>query len=104
MNFVVRSIMVLAVGYAGSQDSVLFRDPSAHQTRFVSVEPVVQLEVLDWGGNGRPVVFLAGYNTAHVYDEIAPKLTDIAHVYGITRSALEDVLRELHAFLAQLAG
>ena len=46
----------------------------------------VRLEVLDWGGSGRPVVLLAGGgNTAHVFDEFAPKLTTNYHVYGITR-------------------
>jgi non-heme chloroperoxidase len=44
------------------------------------------LEVLDWGGSGRPVVLLAGGgNTAHVFDEFAPKLTANYHVVGITR-------------------
>ena len=31
------------------------------------------------------MVLLAGYNTAHIYDEIAPKLAKTNHVYGITR-------------------
>src|SRR6202021_1286434 len=45
-----------------------------------------QLEVLDWGGTGRPVVLLAGRGfTAHVFDGFAEKLTDSYHVYGITR-------------------
>jgi len=44
------------------------------------------LEVLDWGGSGRPIVLLAGGgNTAHVFDDFAPKLTAHYHVYGITR-------------------
>jgi pimeloyl-ACP methyl ester carboxylesterase len=44
------------------------------------------LEVLDWGGSGRSIVLLAGGgNTAHVFDDFAPKLTDSYHVYGITR-------------------
>lgn len=44
--------------------------------QFVEVEPGVRLEVLDWGGNGRPVVLLAGLgDTAHVYDQLARKLT-----------------------------
>jgi pimeloyl-ACP methyl ester carboxylesterase len=44
------------------------------------------LEVLDWGGSGRPIVLLAGGgNTAHVFDNFAPKLTAHHHVYGITR-------------------
>jgi pimeloyl-ACP methyl ester carboxylesterase len=46
----------------------------------------VKLEVLDWGGSGRPVVLLTGLgNDAHVYDQFAPKLTGAYHVYGITR-------------------
>jgi non-heme chloroperoxidase len=59
---------------------------SAHVTRFVDVAPGVQLEVLDWGGSGPPILLLAGSgNTAHVFDEFAPKLMGFGHVYGITR-------------------
>ena len=44
------------------------------------------MEVLDWGGSGRPIVLLAGGgNTGHVFDDFAPKLTAHYHVYGITR-------------------
>lgn len=54
--------------------------------RRVTVEPNVALEVLDWGGTGRPVVLLAGLGSdAHVYDKFAPKLATDYHVYGITR-------------------
>lgn len=63
-----------------------WRDSSAHQVRFVTVERNVRLEVLDFGGTGRPVVLLAGLgNNAHVFDQLAPKLTDRYHVYAITR-------------------
>ncbi len=52
----------------------------------MTVEDGVRLEVLDWGGTGRPVVLLAGLGfTAHVFDGFAEKLTDSYHVYGITR-------------------
>jgi non-heme chloroperoxidase len=69
-----------------SQKSVPWRDPSPHTIQFVTVDKNVQLEVLDWGGNGRPVILLAGGgNTAHVFDEFAPKLAIKYHVYGITR-------------------
>src|SRR6266849_4348055 len=71
---------------ARAQESAPWQDPSKHQVRFVTVEDGVQLEVLDWGGTGRPIVLLAGSgNTAHVFDEFAPKLTGSYHVYGITR-------------------
>jgi non-heme chloroperoxidase len=43
-------------------------DPTPHKVQFVTVEPGVKLEVLDWGGSGRTLVFLAGLgDTAHVY-------------------------------------
>jgi pimeloyl-ACP methyl ester carboxylesterase len=63
-----------------------WRDPSSHRAQLVTVDKDVQLEVLDWGGTGPPVVLLAGLeNTAHIYDEFAPKLVPEYHVYGITR-------------------
>ena len=56
------------------------------QGQFVTVEPGVKLEVLDWGGKGRAVVLLAGLgNDAHVFDTFASKLTEKYHVYGVTR-------------------
>ncbi|HZS57102.1 MAG TPA: alpha/beta hydrolase [Bryobacteraceae bacterium] len=54
--------------------------------QFVQVAPNVKLEVLDWGGTGRPVVLLTGLGgTAHDFDKFARKLTGNYHVYGITR-------------------
>src|SRR5580700_7696841 len=60
---------------------------SAQQSaQLVTVDKDVRLEVLDWGGSGRPLVLLAGGgDTAHVFDDFAPKLTSAFHVYGITR-------------------
>jgi non-heme chloroperoxidase len=74
---------LMASGHA--QKSAAWHDPSKHQVQFVTVEDGVRLEVLDWGGTGRPIVLLAGYLTAHTYDNFAPHLTRIGHVYGITR-------------------
>jgi non-heme chloroperoxidase len=54
--------------------------------RRITADKDVKLEVLDWGGSGRPLVLLAGFgDTAHVFDDFAPKLTSEHHVYGITR-------------------
>ena len=54
--------------------------------QFVSVDENVKLEVVDWGGSGRPVLFLAGSgDTSHVFDGFAEKLTGDYHVYGVTR-------------------
>jgi len=69
-----------------AQEAPVWHDPSSHQVQFVTVDDDVRLEVLDWGGSGRPLVLLAGLgNTAHLYDDFAPKLTAHYHVYGITR-------------------
>ena len=71
---------------ANKQESPAWRDPSPHSVQFVIVDTDVKLEVLDWGGTGRPVVLLTGLgNTAHVYDDFASKLTPQYHVYGVTR-------------------
>jgi pimeloyl-ACP methyl ester carboxylesterase len=50
------------------------------------VDKDVRLEVLDWGGSGRPLVLLTGLGeNAHVFDDFAPKLARDYHVVGITR-------------------
>lgn len=81
-------VVVLVLGFlvmGWAQEPGSWRDPSKHKVQFVTVEDGVRLEVLDWGGTGRPIVLLAGYLTAHVFDDFAPKLAESCHVYGITR-------------------
>src|SRR3954469_4176843 len=69
---------------AGAQ--VKSDDGSPHTVQTVPVDKDVSLEVLDWGGQGRAVVLLAGLaNTGHSWDQFAPKLTDAGHIYAITR-------------------
>ncbi len=61
-------------------------DPSPHKVQFIPVDTDVKLEVLDWGGTGRPLILLTGLgDNAHVWDKFAPKLTPNYHVYGVTR-------------------
>ncbi|MEO8660573.1 MAG: alpha/beta hydrolase [Bryobacteraceae bacterium] len=75
--------MSLRLGVAAFACGMGFALPTV---QFVEVERGVRLEVVDWGGHGRPIVLLAGGGeTAHVYDEFAPKLTTDFHVFGITR-------------------
>jgi pimeloyl-ACP methyl ester carboxylesterase len=72
--------LLLALRLAAQTDS------SPHKVQLVAVEQGVSLEVLDWGGSGRPLIFLAGNgDTAHAFDSFAPKFTPKNHVYGITR-------------------
>jgi non-heme chloroperoxidase len=56
------------------------------KTQQITVAPGVSLEVIDWGGSGSPLIFLAGLgNTAHIFDNFAPKFVPQYHAYGITR-------------------
>jgi non-heme chloroperoxidase len=74
--------LALAIVVSGS----LQTSAQAPVTRMVEVESGVRLEVLDWGGTGQPLIFLAGLgNTAHDFDKLAQSFTGHHHVYGITR-------------------
>lgn len=74
-------------GHGERQRTCTASDPcDCAEVQFVTVEPRVQLEVLDWGGTGRPLIFLAGSgDTAHRFDGFAPQFVAQHHVYGITR-------------------
>jgi non-heme chloroperoxidase len=69
-----------------TEESSWHRDRTSHKIHFIEVDDNVKLEVVDWGGSGRPLIFLAGgNNSAHEFDRFAPKLTRSYHVYGISR-------------------
>lgn len=70
----------------------------------VTVDDGVRLEVLDWGGSGRPIVLLGGYTTAHIFDDIAPKSTHAGHVYGITRRGLGTSRRPASGYTTPQSG
>lgn len=60
-------------------------DKSPHKSAFVTANGI-KMNYLDWGGTGETLILLAGLgNDAHVFDEIAPQLTDKFHVIGLTR-------------------
>lgn len=65
---------------------IAWRNIARDKISFPAVDQNVRLEVIDWGGSGRPLVLLAGLgNTAHIFDKFALKLAANYHVYGITR-------------------
>src|SRR5262245_19697267 len=79
-------LLLVALLIPYSQQPTSWRHQSPHTIQFVNVEKDVRLEVLDWGGSGKSLLLLAGgRNTAHVFDEFAPKLATSFHVYGLTR-------------------
>jgi non-heme chloroperoxidase len=86
MKTAISLLLVALVAPFQSLQPAAWKDPSSHVSRLVPVGQDVRLEVLDWGGAGRPLVLLAGGgDTAHVFDDFATRLTSDFHVYGITR-------------------
>jgi len=76
----------LALAMHGQQPAASGKDSSPHTVQFVTVDKDVKLEVLDWGGTGRPLALLAGLgDDAHIFDKFATTLTGSYHVYAITR-------------------
>jgi pimeloyl-ACP methyl ester carboxylesterase len=72
------SCFAQATGQAKAADTI--------SSQKIVVEPGVSLEVLDWGGTGRPVVLLPGLgDDAHEFDAFAARLANTYHVYGISR-------------------
>jgi non-heme chloroperoxidase len=66
------------------------QDTTTHSIQFVTVEPDVKLEVLDWGGpasgDARTLVLLAGLSdSAHRFDPFAVKLIERYRVFGVSR-------------------
>jgi pimeloyl-ACP methyl ester carboxylesterase len=81
-------IGVLQMNFRRATPQTAWAIPRPPVSRYVTVAPGVKLEVVDWGGTGTPIVFLAGLgNTAHVFSGqgFARSFTDRYHVYGITR-------------------
>ncbi|HVG30433.1 MAG TPA: alpha/beta hydrolase [Pyrinomonadaceae bacterium] len=75
-------ILVAAQGARAQQNRV---DKSPHRGGFVTTNGV-KLHYLDWGGKGKVLLFLAGLgNSAHIFDDIAPKFTDRFRVLALTR-------------------
>ena len=63
-----------------------WRDPAPHESSSISVQDGVQLEVLDFGGEGSPILLLPGLGaTAHSFDELAPRLAQRHRVVAMTR-------------------
>jgi len=58
---------------------------SLYKSGFATVHGI-KLHYLDWGGTGETLLFITGTgDTAHVFDEMAPKFTDRFRVLALTR-------------------
>jgi pimeloyl-ACP methyl ester carboxylesterase len=100
--FVLVAVSFLSLSVSRAED---WHDPSPHQIRFVTVQPGVKIETLDWGGIGRPLILIAGAGgTAHTFDDFAPLLTPHFHVYGVTRRGYGDSSRPRDGYDADRLG
>jgi non-heme chloroperoxidase len=61
-------------------------DAAPHEPYSIRVDEGVQLEVLDFGGQGTPILLLPGLGaTAHTFDDLAPLLARKHRVVAMTR-------------------
>jgi pimeloyl-ACP methyl ester carboxylesterase len=61
-------------------------DTTQHKIHNVEMDDNIKLEVVDWGGKGTPLVFLAGLAlNAHTFDPLVSSFVDSYRVIGITR-------------------
>ena len=89
MNSTMRTFVILLLawftGVCPVSATDTWTDKSPHKAGFITVNGV-RLHYLDWGGSGDTLLLLAGLgDTAHIYDDLAPKFTDRFHVLGLTR-------------------
>ena len=76
---------------------------------FVAVDQDVRLEVLDWGGTGRPLVLLAGGGLTERQEKAVENGVPTTHVvtlpgahHYVFLTNAADVMREMRAFLTGL--
>jgi len=57
--------------------------------RLIRVDPHTRLHVIEWGGQGETILFLAGLaSSAHAFDDFARLFVDRFRVVGITRRGI----------------
>lgn len=66
--------------------SLSFAQDFEKKVFFIEIRPDISLEIVEWGGQGKPLIFLAGLgHAAHVFDDFAPRFCREFRVLGITR-------------------
>lgn len=71
-------------------DSPAYKDATKHESKMAKVGDI-SLNYLDYGGTGPSLIFIPGLNdTAHIYDDFAPRFVSHYHVYAITRRGCGD--------------
>jgi pimeloyl-ACP methyl ester carboxylesterase len=64
---------------------VEWTDPAAHKSAFVTVNGI-RMNYLDWGGSGPVLILIHGHaSNPHIFDDLAPALTDRFRVIAYAR-------------------
>lgn len=88
MQFILSLILFIFVSASTYAQNLSF-DDSPHKVEYFKSYDGTKLQILDWGGDGDAIIFLAGlFANAHVFDHFAPLLTDSFHVVGLTRRGI----------------
>lgn len=78
------TLLAVTLPFALNADSEWI-DRSPHKSGFLTANNV-RLHYLDWGGNGQTILFPHGLgDTAHIFDDLAPKFTNQFRVLGLAR-------------------
>ncbi len=81
-------VLTFLVESTTASESSNYTPVNQHTTYFVAMDDGVELEVIDWGGDDIPLVFLAGLSlNALTFDPIVHSFLDSHRVIGITRVA-----------------
>ena len=81
------AIASLSLTACGSQDGLKmeWQDVSPHVDAFIVLEDV-RLNYLDWGGDGPPLVLLAGsWASPHAFDDLGARLSEDFRVVALAR-------------------
>jgi non-heme chloroperoxidase len=83
---VTRAVLAALLAVPLATQTEVVADPSPHRVGMVTVDGV-RVPYLDWGGSGPALVFLAGLgNSAHIFDDFAPRFTNRFRVLAVTRT------------------
>lgn len=94
MRWIVLAVAMLIGGLSCSVSNAAVwsaqqqEDATSPKADFITTSDGVRLEVLDYGGQGSPVLLISGSGqTAHVFEEFAPRLAINHRVFAFTRRA-----------------
>lgn len=68
-------------------------------THVIEVEKGVDIHVVDWGGNGSPLLFVPSWSsTSHIFDDFAPSFVDTYHVLVMNKRGHDPSSRPDHGY------